>query len=105
MPSFLTEIVLYYIDNKGFTIWKLFPNFISRLITNIIVPVDTFFFSSGFLLTYLYLKDKIGTKRTTSINYKAKLNEFFIHIITRFIRYVFKSYLYKINRQMHIKII
>ncbi|KAL6435758.1 hypothetical protein ACFW04_005567 [Cataglyphis niger] len=61
-------------------------DFLLQILSNIIISVDTYFFSSGFLVAYLYLKDKIGKKNSKSIKYKKKLNEFFIHIIKRFIR-------------------
>ncbi|XP_050465551.1 nose resistant to fluoxetine protein 6-like isoform X2 [Cataglyphis hispanica] len=76
---------LDYIDNTAF-IWRIILNPLIQVLCNVIVPVDTFFFSSGFLVTYLYLKDKMGKEKTKSTNYKAKINEFFIHIIKRFIR-------------------
>ncbi|XP_050448535.1 nose resistant to fluoxetine protein 6-like isoform X2 [Cataglyphis hispanica] len=73
------------IDNKALSMRFTF-DFLIQILTNIIIPVDTYFFLSGFLVAYLYLKDKIGKKNSTSIEYKKKLNEFFIHIIKRFIR-------------------
>ncbi|XP_070168533.1 nose resistant to fluoxetine protein 6-like [Polyergus mexicanus] len=77
--------MLNYIDNKTF-LWRIFPDFFIQVLRNIIIPTDTFLFTSGLLVAYLYLKDKMGKDKTTSTNYKAKLNEFFIHIIKRFIR-------------------
>jgi len=54
-----------------------------------IISVDVFFFSSGCLTTYLYLKDKTNEILIKSIDCRQKLIELFIHIIKRFIRYVF----------------
>ncbi|XP_072747441.1 nose resistant to fluoxetine protein 6-like [Anoplolepis gracilipes] len=78
--------MLDYIDNKSLQ-WKITSDFLIQILFNIGVPVDTFIFLSGFLVAYIYFKDKIMDKgKTISINYKTKLNEFFTNIIRRFIR-------------------
>ncbi|XP_029669253.1 nose resistant to fluoxetine protein 6-like [Formica exsecta] len=77
--------MLDYIDNKALSM-RFTLDSVLHILFNLIMPVDTYFFSSGFLVTYLYLKDKMGKENTRSIKYKEKLNEFFIHIIKRFIR-------------------
>ncbi|CAL1678841.1 unnamed protein product [Lasius platythorax] len=74
-----------YVDNKAL-LWRIILYFFTQVLLNTNVSVDTFFFSSGFLVTYIYPKDKMDKERTTSINYKTKLNDFFNHIIKRFIR-------------------
>ncbi|GAB1867720.1 Nose resistant-to-fluoxetine protein N-terminal domain-containing protein [Camponotus japonicus] len=78
---FLTD----YVDNKV-SVLKMTSNVFLHVLINTIVSVDTYFFSSGLLVSYLYLKDKMDNRKATSINYKEKLNEFFIHVIRRFIR-------------------
>ncbi|XP_036140702.1 nose resistant to fluoxetine protein 6 isoform X3 [Monomorium pharaonis] len=71
------------VDNK-IILWRFIEN-LSYLFDVFIgfISVDIYFFSSGFLVTYLYLRDKILTEQ---IRCKEKLTEFFIHIIKRFIR-------------------
>ncbi|XP_072763719.1 nose resistant to fluoxetine protein 6-like [Anoplolepis gracilipes] len=81
MPFFMLD----YIDNKALA-WRITSDFLVQVLSNIIIPVDTFFFSSGFLVAYIYFKNKIDNKKTISINCKSKLNEFFTYIIKRFIR-------------------
>jgi len=65
----------------------------------VIISVDVFFFSSGCLITYLYFKDKTNEILIKSINCRQKLTEFFIHIIKRFIRYIFFVYLIHANNK------
>ncbi|KAL6448084.1 hypothetical protein ACFW04_000249 [Cataglyphis niger] len=50
------------------------------------MSVDTYFFISGFLMAYLYLKNVMDKERIEPINYRAKLNEFFVSVIRRYIR-------------------
>lgn len=59
-----------------------------QVISNATISVDTYFFLSGLLLTYMYLKDKTDKERSKPINYGEKLKEFFVGVIRRFIRYV-----------------
>lgn len=58
-----------------------------QVISNATLSIDTYFFLSGFLLTYTYLKSK-DKKRNEPIDYREKLKEFFVCVIRRFIRYV-----------------
>ncbi|XP_011705540.1 PREDICTED: uncharacterized protein LOC105460739, partial [Wasmannia auropunctata] len=51
-----------------------------------LIVVDIFFFSSGCLVTYLYLQDKTNERSIKPINCRDKLIEFFFYIIKRFIR-------------------
>jgi len=67
-------------------------NYGSFMLNIIFMSVDVFFFSSGCLTTYSYLKDKTNKILIKSIGCRQKLIEFFIHIIKRFIRYVFFVY-------------
>ncbi|XP_039313161.1 nose resistant to fluoxetine protein 6 [Solenopsis invicta] len=48
--------------------------------------VDSYFFSSGCLMSYWYLKDKTNKILTKPVRCREKLTEFFIHIIKRFLR-------------------
>jgi len=59
------------------------------ILINAPIAVDTFFFLSGFLLAYFYIKDKMDKDRKQLFTYRAKINEFFVLVIRRFIRYVF----------------
>ena len=68
--------------------WRLVETVPAQVISNGTLSVDTYFFLSGFLLTYTYLKNKIDKERINPINYKEKLNEFFVSIMKRYIRYV-----------------
>jgi len=52
-----------------------------------ILSVDSFFVSSGCLVTYLYLKNKTNKELVKLINCREKLIDFFINIIKRFIRF------------------
>ncbi|XP_011054560.1 PREDICTED: nose resistant to fluoxetine protein 6 [Acromyrmex echinatior] len=74
-----------YLDNK---IWTLrFAEGISiQVISNASIAVDTYFFLSGFLLAYVYLKHKTDKEKIKPIHYREKLNEFFVSIIKRYIR-------------------
>jgi len=78
-----------YIDNKGWLL-RFFENRASYMIDIGILSVDSFFVSSGFLVTYLYLKNKTNKELIKPINCREKLIDFFINIIKRFIRYVFR---------------
>lgn len=61
--------------------------FAVQVISNSTLSVDTFFFLSGFLVSYLYLNGKKGkTEDDKSVNYKAKINEFALTVLRRFIR-------------------
>jgi len=55
-----------------------------------ILSVDSFFVSSGCLVTYLYLKNETNKELIKPINCREKVIDFFINIIKRFIRYVFR---------------
>ncbi|XP_036144154.1 nose resistant to fluoxetine protein 6-like [Monomorium pharaonis] len=75
LDSLDNKIVLWrFIENTGYLL-DAFIGFLS--------PVDTFFFSSGCLVTYLYLKNKILIK---PIQCREKLTEFCIYIIRRCFR-------------------
>ncbi|XP_018395788.1 PREDICTED: nose resistant to fluoxetine protein 6-like [Cyphomyrmex costatus] len=71
-----------YLDNKVWC-WKYVSNII---IINIPMAVDTFFCISGLLLVYFYLKNKMEKDRIQLLTYRAKINEFFVLVIKRFIR-------------------
>jgi len=84
----VTKIILFiYIDNKTWSI-RFGTGLPIQVLTNSIMSVDTYLFQGGFLLAYLYLKNT-DKDRSKPINYRAKLNEFFVYVIRRFIRYVF----------------
>ncbi|KYN22734.1 Nose resistant to fluoxetine protein 6 [Trachymyrmex cornetzi] len=77
--------MLEYTDNKIWS-WKFMTNVI---LVNGAIAVDTFFFLSGLLMTYFYIKDKKDKDRKQLFTYRAKINEFFILLIRRFIRYFY----------------
>ncbi|XP_036148364.1 nose resistant to fluoxetine protein 6-like [Monomorium pharaonis] len=73
------------LDNK-IVLWRFIENYTGHLFDafiGFVGPVDTFFFSSGCLVTYLYLKNNVLIK---PIRYREKLTEFYIYIIIRFFR-------------------
>ncbi|XP_029676634.1 nose resistant to fluoxetine protein 6-like [Formica exsecta] len=74
-----------YLDNKAWS-WRVSKGLPIQVLTNSHISVDTFFFISGFLVAYLYLKNVTGKGRIEPINYRAKLNEFFVSVIRRYIR-------------------
>ncbi|XP_012253857.2 nose resistant to fluoxetine protein 6-like [Athalia rosae] len=75
-----------YADNKPWS-WRMAEGFAVQVISNSTLSVDTFFFLSGFLVSYLYLHGKKDKKEDNKmVNYKAKLNEFALTILRRFIR-------------------
>ncbi|KAG5347697.1 NRF6 protein, partial [Acromyrmex charruanus] len=79
---------LEYTDNK-IQILRLDESLPIQMFSNATVSVDTYFFLSGFLLAYTYLKNKIDKEQINLINYKEKLNEFFVRIMKRYIRYFY----------------
>jgi len=78
-----------YIDNKVW-LFRFFENYAGSIIDIGILSVDSFFVSSGCLVTYLYLKNKTNKELIKPVNYRKKLIDVFINIIKRFIRYVFR---------------
>ena len=61
--------------------------FAVQVIGNSTLSVDTFFFLSGFLVSYLYLKGKKnGKDGGKPINYRRKINEFAGAVLKRFLR-------------------
>ncbi|XP_012234695.1 nose resistant to fluoxetine protein 6-like [Linepithema humile] len=74
-----------YFDNRTWAL-RFGTGFPIQVLTNAIISVDTYLFQSGFLLAYLYLKNTPDKDNSKPINYRAKLNEFFVCIIRRFIR-------------------
>lgn len=86
------------IDNKALS-WRLTKGLLIQIVTNANMSVDTYFFISGFLVAYLYLKNVMGKERIEPINYRAKLNEFFVSVIRRYIRYVLFSLSFELHGQ------
>ncbi|KAG5322560.1 NRF6 protein, partial [Pseudoatta argentina] len=74
-----------YLDNKIWTL-RFAEGIPIQVISNASIAVDTYFFLSGFLLAYVYLKHKTDKEKIKPIHYREKLNEFFISIIKRYIR-------------------
>jgi len=78
-----------YTDNKVWS-FRFFENYAGYMIDIGVLSVDTFFVSSGCLVTYLYLKNETNKQLTKPINCREKLIDFFINIIKRFVRYIFR---------------
>ncbi|KMQ98274.1 nose resistant to fluoxetine protein 6 [Lasius niger] len=78
------------INNKAWTL-RAAKGLAVQTLTNANISVDTYFFISGFLVAYLFLKNVMGKERIGSINYRAKINEFFVYVIRRFIRYFYTA--------------
>lgn len=85
MFTIYNEDCFRYADNKVWS-WKFMTN---AIFINSPIPVETFFFLSGLLVTYFYIKDKMDKDRNQLFTYRAKINEFFVLVIKRYIRYVF----------------
>ncbi|XP_018315300.1 LOW QUALITY PROTEIN: nose resistant to fluoxetine protein 6-like [Mycetomoellerius zeteki] len=77
-----TIYMVDHIDNKVWS-WKFMTN---AIFINSPIPVETFFFLSGLLVTYFYIKDKMDKDRNQLFTYRAKINEFFVLVIKRYIR-------------------
>ena len=60
-------------------------NVLFQIISNPTFTVDTFFFMSGFLLSYMFLKERRKYQGIPSI--AKRMNEFFQMIVIRYIRY------------------
>ncbi|XP_012528415.1 nose resistant to fluoxetine protein 6 isoform X2 [Monomorium pharaonis] len=77
--------IIDYIDNK-IVGWKISSGFGPQILSNATLGVDTYFFLSGFLVAYFYIKDKLDKDRIQPFTYRAKINEFIILVTRRFIR-------------------
>ncbi|XP_011704081.1 PREDICTED: nose resistant to fluoxetine protein 6-like [Wasmannia auropunctata] len=74
-----------YLDNKP-TIWRFTAGFFAQILSSAPMGVDSYLFLSGLLVTYFYIKDKMDKDRIQTFTYSAKMNEFFVIVIRRFIR-------------------
>ncbi|XP_046403423.1 nose resistant to fluoxetine protein 6-like [Ischnura elegans] len=76
-----------YCDNKAVALRKA-DGFMVQVVSNATLSVDTFFFISGFLLSYLFYKDeaKNKLKEQKKETFKAKVNKFFLMLLRRFMR-------------------
>ncbi|XP_015175156.1 PREDICTED: nose resistant to fluoxetine protein 6 isoform X2 [Polistes dominula] len=74
-----------YYDNKPIG-WRLSEGFFAQLLTNASTSVDTFFFLSGLLVAYTYLKNTIGKDKYKSYNYLNTIKSYFLIILKRFLR-------------------
>lgn len=83
----ITDIIFPYADNRVWT-WKFADSFMNQILGNAALGVDTYFFLSGLLVSYFYIKNKMDKDRIQPLTYKAKTNEFVFLVIRRFIRYV-----------------
>lgn len=83
----ITDIVSPYADNKVWA-WKFTDSFVNQILGNAALGVDTYFFLSGLLVAYFYIKNKMDKDRIQPLTYRAKMNEFVFLVIRRFIRYI-----------------
>ncbi|EGI64403.1 hypothetical protein G5I_07167 [Acromyrmex echinatior] len=74
---------LEYLDNKIQAL-RISESLSIQMFSNGTVSVDTYFFLSGFLLAYTYLKNKIDKEQINPI--KDKINKYFVNIMKRYIR-------------------
>ncbi|XP_046830438.1 nose resistant to fluoxetine protein 6-like isoform X2 [Vespa crabro] len=73
-----------YIDNKVISFRKS-ESLVLQVIANASLSVDTFFFVSGFLITYLYLNKQQESNKHRPLNYIIKY--YFMNILKRFLRF------------------
>ncbi|KAG5322398.1 NRF6 protein, partial [Pseudoatta argentina] len=83
----MTKTVSKYMSNYNkIQILRLVDSLPIQMLSNGSVSVDIYFFLSGFLLAYTYFKNKIDKERINPINYKEKINKYFVIIMKRYIR-------------------
>lgn len=70
-----------YTGNK-WLVYTIDDNILSQIISNFTLSVDTFFFMSGFLLSYSFLKERQNHQEVTV----KRINEYIQKIIKRYIR-------------------
>ncbi|XP_076183630.1 nose resistant to fluoxetine protein 6 isoform X2 [Ptiloglossa arizonensis] len=75
----------FYVGNKSTAFLKT-DSFIAQIICNASFSVDTFFFMSGFLLTYIFQRETKKEKSPVSFNLRLKVNQLIMIIIRRFMR-------------------
>lgn len=73
-----------YTDNETW-LWRFVENGI-YIVDIGLLSVDFFFFSSGCLVAYLYLKHKMNETIVKPIDWRQKLIELIIHIMKRLVR-------------------
>ncbi|XP_011705360.1 PREDICTED: nose resistant to fluoxetine protein 6-like, partial [Wasmannia auropunctata] len=74
------------LDNKVW-LWRwILENYGTFVYHSINTSVDTFFFSSGCLVTYLYWRNRTNEIVKKPTSFKDKLTELFIYVIKRFVR-------------------
>ncbi|KAL0276120.1 UNVERIFIED_CONTAM: hypothetical protein PYX00_003766 [Menopon gallinae] len=81
---------VYYLkdfaDNKPLLL-RISQGFTEQVISNTTFSVDTFFFTSGFLLSYIYFRNRRGSSRANDgCSIKKKVNEFGSMLLNRVIR-------------------
>ena len=65
-------------------VYTMDDNILSQIISNFTLSVDAFFFMSGFLLSYTFLKERQKYHGIPTI--AKRMNEFFQKIVKRYIR-------------------
>ncbi|XP_043504601.1 nose resistant to fluoxetine protein 6-like [Polistes fuscatus] len=86
--TILAHTILFtkdYFDNKPIG-WRKSEGIFAQLITNASMSVDIFFFLSGFLVAYVYLKNEIGKDKRKPYNYLNTIKLYFLIILKRFLR-------------------
>ncbi|KAG8225572.1 hypothetical protein J437_LFUL002089 [Ladona fulva] len=73
-------------DNKALAFRKA-EGFMVQVVSNATLSVDTFFFISGFLLAYLYYKEKADKEQSKEkkkeVTFKSRVSEFFLMVLRR----------------------
>ncbi|KAG7197537.1 hypothetical protein KM043_017647 [Ampulex compressa] len=80
---------IFYVQDYGDNMpwaWRMSEGFAAQIISNSTLSVDTYFFLSGYLLSYVYLCSHKDKENYKLIDYRSKLNEILITIVKRFIR-------------------
>ncbi|XP_003394505.2 nose resistant to fluoxetine protein 6 isoform X1 [Bombus terrestris] len=80
------HIVFYafYVLSNRWLIYIMAQNVLFQIVSNFTLSVDAFFFMSGFLLSYTFLKERRKYPRIPPI--AKRMNEFFQKIVKRYIR-------------------
>ncbi|XP_068969037.1 nose resistant to fluoxetine protein 6-like [Bombus flavifrons] len=74
----------FHVMSNTWLVYTVDDHILSQLISNFTLSVDTFFFMSGFLLSYTFLKERRKYQGTPPI--AKRMDEFFQKIVKRYIR-------------------
>ncbi|XP_003394659.2 nose resistant to fluoxetine protein 6 [Bombus terrestris] len=74
----------FHVMSNTWLVYTMDDNILSQIISNFTLSVDAFFFMSGFLLSYTFLKERQKYHGIPTI--AKRMNEFFQKIVKRYIR-------------------